>query len=320
MKSLPDRYKHTAIIAATAGLPRALRVRARLWALSRLHRAKTRRADVLVVVHPKCGGTWFRVLVHRLYQQKYGFESRRVFKTDELHRLDPCLPSFLVSNGHYTYEGVLEQAFAAPDRGLDPRGKKLIFLARHPCDIVVSWHIQFRRRTTAYKRELIRNWLGQPLAADAPLWEFAMHPQMGVPGLVDYLNTWARNLEQAEASLLVRYEDLRVTPLETLGRVASFLGLPCDDSSVEEAVRFGSFDNLRALEESNYFENDGLRLRDAKDPDLFKVRQGKVGAYRERFTPEQVEQLEKLVSVRLSPIFGYGLPGGEPVRLGGQGS
>lgn len=309
MTLVSDRSKHVAAIASTAMLPKGLRVRARLSLLSRLHRAKARRADALIVVHPKCGGTWLRVLLFRLYQQIYGLDSRRVFKTDELHRQDPSLPCFLVTNGRYSYEGVVERAFEAPHAGLDLREKKLLLFARHPCDIVVSWHIQFRRRTTAYKRELINHWLREPLGGgDIPLWDFAMHPEMGVPGLVDYLNTWAGHLEQSKDPLLVRYEDLQAAPHATLSRIASFLGEHPDEETLEEAVRFASFENLRALEEANFFRNDGLRLRDPKDPSLFKVRRGKVGGYRDHFNPEQLAELDELVSSRLSPVFGYGRP------------
>ncbi len=315
MTMIADRYKHVAAVAATTLLPKRARVAARESLLARLHRSKARRADVLIVVHPKCGGTWLRVMLFRLYQQLYGLDSRRVFKTDELHRLNPDLPRFLVSNGRYSYEGVVGRAFEAPGEDLDLREKPLVFFARHPCDIVVSWHIQFARRTTGYKRELINHWLRAPVAhEEISLWDFANHEQMGVPGLIDYLNTWAENLQQSKQSLLVRYEDLRAEPHATLGGIGRFLGENPGDDVIDEAVRFASFENLRALEESKYFHNDGLRIRDPKDPDLFKVRRGKVGGYRDHFSPEQAEQLEDLVNSRLSPIFRYGTPGARAAR------
>ncbi len=316
MTLIADRHKHVAAIASTAFLPGRLRVTARESLLSRLHRAKARRADVLIVVHPKCGGTWLRVMLFRLYQQLYGLDSRRVFKTDELQRQNPELPRFLVTNGRYSYEGVVGQAFETPGEDLDLREKKLVFFARHPLDIVVSWHIQFARRTTSYKRELINHWLREPVAADdISLWDFAMHEQMGVPGLIDYFETWAENLRQSKDALLVRYEDLRAAPEVTLSGLGSFLGLKASDEVVDEAVRFASFDNLRALEEAKYFRNDGLRIRDPKDPNLFKVRRGKVGGYRDHFAPEQVQQLEAMLDERLSPIFRYGTPGERAKRV-----
>lgn len=314
MTLVSDRYKHVAIVASTAGLPAPLRVRARGALLSRLHRAKLERANVLVMVHPKCGGTWLRVMLFRLYQRKYGLDTRRVLKTDELQRLDPNLPTFLVSNGHYSFEGEVEAAFANPGAGFDPDGKKLIFLARHPCDVVVSWWIQFSKRTTAYKRELINHQLRMPVSSGISQWEFAMHDELGVPGLIDYMNTWARHLEQAREPLLVRYEDLRVQPRVELERISTFLGEDFAGDALDEAVEFASFDNLRALEKANYFDNDGLRLRSSGDPDTLKVRRGVVGGYRDHFGPEQVKQLQKLVDERLTPVFGYGSAAGAATR------
>src|SRR6266852_5201008 len=101
MPLVPDRYKHAAILGATAVLPRSLRVPARLQLFSRLQSAKARRADVLIIVHPKAGGTWLRVMLFRLYQTRYHLSSRRVFKSDELRRENRALPRFLITNGHY---------------------------------------------------------------------------------------------------------------------------------------------------------------------------------------------------------------------------
>lgn len=315
MTFIPDRYKHAAIIASTAPLPRPLRVPARLQLLSRFHRAKTRRADVLVVVHPKCGGTWLRVMLYRLYQNKYGLHSRRVFKTDELHRENESLPRFLVSNGHYSYEGVIEEAAREPSAGLALDDKRVMFLARHPCDIVVSWYLQLTKRTKAYKRELINHSLNVPVRRGAlSLWEFTMHEEIGLPGIIGYLNTWAHNLSRLRNSLLIRYEDLRARPAETLRRIADFMGEPFSDADIEEAVAFASFDNLKVLERSNYFRNAGLTVRNPKDPDMFKVRRGKVGGYRDHFTPEQLAQIDEMVNARLAPVFGYGAPRAEPAR------
>jgi hypothetical protein len=78
------------------------------------------------------------------------------------------------------------------------------------------------------------------------------------------------------------------------------------DDEIQEAVRFGSFDNLRQLETKGFFRQGGLTLRDPKDPNTFKVRRGKVGGYRDYFTPEQVAELEEIVRARLSPSLGYG--------------
>ena len=74
---------------------------------------------------------------------------------------------------------------------------------------------------------------------------------------------------------------------------------------IDEAVSFGSFDNLRQLESKGFFRQGGMKLRNPDDPNSFKVRRGKVGGYRDYFTAEQAAELEALVQERLSPAFGY---------------
>ena len=83
------------------------------------------------------------------------------------------------------------------------------------------------------------------------------------------------------------------------------MGDTFSDGEIQEAVDFGSFDNLRKLESEGFFRSGGLTLRNPKDPESFKVRRAKVGGYRDYFTPEQADELEELVRTHLSPSLGY---------------
>jgi hypothetical protein len=117
----------------------------------------------------------------------------------------------------------------------------------------------------------------------------------------------------------VRYEDLRAEPVATLGRITELMGESFSGAELREAVRFASFDNLRALEGQGFFKQGGLTLRNPRDPESFKVRRGKVGGFRDYFSPEQVQELEALMEARLDPEFGYTpVPEAvEPVRAAG---
>ncbi|HSA80530.1 MAG TPA: sulfotransferase domain-containing protein, partial [Geminicoccaceae bacterium] len=104
---------------------------------------------------------------------------------------------------------------------------------------------------------------------------------------------------------MVRYEDLRLAPAKTLRQITALMGETFRDEEIEEAIGFGSFDNLRALESRGFFRQGGLSLRNPSDPESFKVRRAKVGGYRDYFSAEQTAELEQLVAERLSPVFGY---------------
>lgn len=307
MYRLPDRVTHLSLLGLTGPLPRPLRLAARERLLADFQLAKARRADVMVIVHPKSGGTWLRVMLSRLYQRKYHLPPRRVVKSDEFYNRDHALPKFLFTNGHYAYEGAVRSLFDEVDAAAGLGDKKVILFARHPCDIAVSWFLQFTTRTSAYKRELINYSLARPIEREScTMWEFVMHEELGLPGLIEFLNGWERALARLDESLILRYEDLRGEPAPTLARLASFIGESFSEAEIAEAVEFGSFDNMRQLEASNYFANSSLSPRKAKGAAISKVRRGKVGGFRDYFTAEQADQMDAMVRERLSPTFGYG--------------
>ena len=136
-----------------------------------------------------------------------------------------------------------------------------------------------------------------------------MNSDIGLSCIIDFLNHWERVLESLNRTLTVRYEDLRSAPYETLKRITDFIGEPFTERELKGAVEFGSFENLRNLEASGFFQYGGMSRRKITGPETFKVRRGKAGGYREDFSPEQVREIDDLVSTRLSPSLGYGSAG-----------
>ncbi len=306
MPHISDGVKKWSILVPTWPLPPKWRVAVRRPALANLEMAKAERARMLIIGHPKSGNTWLKVMLSRLYQVRHGLPANRLINTDELARKHPDIPRLAASNGYYSYEGVIGDALApgAPDSPL--RHKPVMFIARNPIDIAVSWYYQFTKRQSAAKQELINHFIEHPVDRHTvEMWEFVRKSDIGLPSLVDYLNTWAENVRHLEQGIVVRYEDLRAKPAETLRHVVDHMGETFTDEDIAEAVRFGSFDNLRKLETSGFFSQGGMKLRKAGDETTYKVRRGKVGGYRDYFTPEQVAELEAIVNQRLDPTLGY---------------
>jgi hypothetical protein len=319
MLQLGDGVKKWSVLLPTAVLPTPWRVAARRHYLARLELAKAERTGLLIIGHPKSGNTWLKVMLSRLYQVRHGLPASLIVTSDELARRHPAIPRITATNGHYSYEGVVGEALApgAPDSPL--RHKPILLLARHPCDIAVSWYFQFTRRQSAHKQELINHFIEHPIdRRTIGLWDFVRHSDIGLALLIDYLNRWQDNLKALERALMVRYEDLRSAPAQTLRQITGLMGETFRDEEIAEAVGFGSFDNLRALESKGFFRQGGLSLRNPNDPESFKVRRAKVGGYRDYFSAEQTAELDRLVAERLSPAFGYGsapLPASQPERI-----
>jgi hypothetical protein len=314
MLSISDGVKKWSVLVPTAPLPASWRVAARRRLLARLELAKAERTGLLIIGHPKSGNTWLRTMLSRLYQVRHGLPASLIVTSDELARKHPAIPRISATNGHYSYEGAVGAALApaAPDTPL--RHKPIVFLARHPCDIAVSWFFQFTRRQSAHKQELINHFIEHPIdRRTIGIWDFVRHSDIGVTFLIEYLNRWERNVAHLPRALTVRYEDLRAQPQETLPRITALMGETFADRELEEAIAFGAFDNLKKLERQGFFRQGGLSLRNPKDPESFKVRRAKVGGFKDYFTAAQVAELEDLVQSRLSPTFGY-YPAAAPAR------
>jgi len=306
MLHISDGVKKGMILGPTAVLPRRLRVAARERLLARLETEIARRSQLVIIAHPKSGNTWLKVMLTRLYAIRHGIPASDFARYNELADRNPEIPRFAATNGWYSYEAAVGRLLApdAPDSEL--RHKPVVLLARNPIDIAVSWYFQFTKRQSAHKQELINHFIEHPIdRRTIEMWDFVRHSDIGLPSLIEFLNTWERNLAALPKTLLTRYEDLRAEPAAVLRQITTLMGDTFTDAELQEAVDFGSFDNLRKLESEGFFRQGGLTLRNPKDPESFKVRRAKVGGYRDYFTPEQVAELEELMHARLSPSFGY---------------
>ena len=306
MLNLSDGVKKALILIPTAPLPAATRVAVRRRRLAELELAKAHRASFLIIGHPKSGNTWLKVMISRLYQLRYDLPESKLINTDEFARKNPAIPRLAATNGYYSYEGEVGKLLSEGAADNELRRKPVLFLARNPIDIAVSWYHQFTKRQSREKQELINHFIEHPIdRRTVEMWDFVRHSDIGLPFLIDYQNTWERNVAALPHGLLVKYEELRADPVPTLHRIVTHMGEQFSEEEVRAAVEWGSFDNLRELESKGTFTQGGMKLRDASDGSTFKVRRGKVGGYRDDFPPEQVAELEALVRDNISPTLGY---------------
>ncbi len=306
MFQLSDGVKKALILIPTQPLPAKTRVALRRKYLAELELAKAHKASFLIIGHPKSGNTWLKVMISRLYQLRYDLPESKLINTDEFARKIPEIPRLAATNGCYSYESEVGKLLNAGVADNALRHKPVLFLARNPIDIAVSWYHQFTKRQSRAKQELINHSIEHPVdRRTVEMWEFVRHSDIGLPFLIDYQNTWARNIAALEHGLLVKYEELRAEPVSTLQKIIQHMGEDFSEEEIRQAVAWGSFDNLQKLETSGTFKQGGMKLVNANDPSSFKVRRGKVGGYREDFAPQQVAALEALVRASILPELGY---------------
>jgi hypothetical protein len=306
MFKLSDGVKKALILIPTQPLPAKTRVALRRKYLAQLELAKAHAASFLIIGHPKSGNTWLKAMISRLYQLRYDLPESKLINTDEFARKIPEIPRLAATNGCYSYEGEVGKLLSAGAGNNPLRVKPVLFLARNPIDIAVSWYHQFTKRQSRAKQELINHSIEHPIdRRTVSMWEFVRHSDIGLPFLIEYQNTWTRNIGQLDRGLLVKYEQLRGDPVPTLLRITQLMGEEFSEPEIQQAVEWGSFENLQKLETSGTFSQGGMKLVNASDPSTFKVRRGKVGGYREDFEPAQVEELEALVRASICPELAY---------------
>jgi len=307
MPLLSDNARKALIIGPSAVLPRRMRVALRKRRLGDLEVDIARRSQLIIIAHPKSGNTWLKVMLTRLYSLRHGISAEDFARYPSLADRNPAIPRFAATNGWYSYERAIGDRLqpGAADSGL--RHKPVVLLARNPLDIAVSWYFQFTKRQSAHKQELINAGLQHPVDRNTiDMWNFVRHSDIGLPSLIEFLNYWERALQHLDNTLITSYEALRADPGAVLRQITALMGDSFSDADIQAAVDFAAFDNLRKLESEGFFRSGGLTLRNAGDPESFKVRRAKVGGYRDYFTPAQADELEALVRERLSPTLGYG--------------
>jgi hypothetical protein len=279
-------------------LPEARRTRIERWLRGREDHRKLRLAPCVVVSFGKSGRTWLRVMLSRFYQIKHGLSRRHLIAFDNLHRRNRDIPLIL-----FTHDNYLKDFSEHGDSKQEYFDKKVVLMVRDPADVAVSQYHQWKYRMTERKKRIN----DYPLDPNVSLYDFVMMPRCGLPKVIDFMNGWAADLGRFEALLVVRYEDMRADPEAALARIVEFFGTPGTPEQVREAVAFASVDNMRQMEQKRVFWLAGRRMLagDRNNPNSYKVRRAKVGGYRQDFSAEQLEAIDRLVAERLSGVFGY---------------
>ena len=181
-------------------------------------------------------------------------------------------------------------------------------MVRNPKDIVVSQYFQWQHRMRPAKKKLKQY---PPHGAEVSAYDFVMDENVGLPGIIDYLNLWDRESDRVQNLLIIRYEDMRKDPGAVLAQVMEFINdTPAKEDAVAGAVEYSSVENMRKLEEKSVFWLAGNRMKPGKkgDPNTYKVRRAKVGGYKDYFDDKETAQIDEYVAKELSAAFGYDAP------------
>ena len=258
---------------------------------------KLARSNYAFVSYGKCGRTWLNAMLSKHFQQRYGLPDHLLLDFDNLHRLNPSIPTVMLTHDNYIRDFV-----RSGSRKTAFYDKSTLLLVRHPADIATSLFFHWQHRMRPEKKVLNRF---PAHGLDIAIHDFVMYPTV-LPVILRYMNEWAVELPRVKNLLLTRYEDLRTDPHGELGRILRWMGEAPSDTDLEAAVEFAAFENLKKLEACAAFTVDRrLKPGAADNPDSYKVRRAKVGGYRDYFSDDQAATIEAYIRDNLDPGFGY---------------
>jgi hypothetical protein len=236
--------------------------------------------DTYVVSWPKTGRTWLRVLLGKALADITGGPESKVLDTYALSRPAQCDTVMFTHGGrfhlfdpsHYEHVKFNKHRFG---------NKKVIFLTRDIRDTLVSSFFQESKRT-----EVFRDGIG----------EFVRDPQFGARKIVNFYNLWYQNQDRLRDFAPVTYEALHSNPTTELRELLKFLGVEnVEDSTLERAVEYADFGNMRKLETSGAFQDSMMRPGQKNDGESLKVRRGKVGGFVDYLDADTQDYIEQVV-------------------------
>lgn len=260
---------------------------------------------VWLASYPKSGNTWFRCFLTNLlrdsdepasinelestpiasargiFDENVGFEASEL-TADEIDRLRPELYCHLAETAEEPLFMKIHDAYTllADNRPLIPTEATAgaIYLVRNPLDVAVSFsHHSGWDYDTAI----------DAMARDT--FTFCNRSDRLDNQLRQKILSWSGHLlswvDGAPFPIcLLRYEDMKATPLDTFTRAVRFTKLPYTTEQIKKALAFSTFDILQKQEEA-----DGFQEKCAAAKRFF--RKGEIGSWREELTREQAARI-----------------------------
>jgi hypothetical protein len=168
-------------------------------------------------------------------------------------------------------------------------------LIRDPRDAIYSWyryHRDFGEREWERVEGSFEDFLRRPF--------FTGHPP--ADGWGTFYAGWAERASGCEHAAVLRFEDLKRAPAETMRSALEALGLSFEPHVLERAIDRSSYEAMRARE-------DQVAVNDRGHPEARVMRSGEVDAWRAWMTPRLARYFSGEPTRSVARRFGYDLAG-----------
>jgi hypothetical protein len=247
-----------------------------------------------VVGYPKCGNTWFSLMLRKALTMAHGLDEAaipRILSDWRFGRPFARVPAIGVTHHMplFNVEGYRDMTI-----DLDMfRRRNVVLLVREPKDVLVSlyMHNVYRETTPLY---------------DGDIDSMVYSDVYGIEKFLKYYVAWHEQRAVPRALMLVRYEDLSNDTEAVVADALRFLGLPqVTGALVREVVAYGSFENMRNIERTQEIKLSTLAPPGRPRAEAFQVRKGLVGDHVNHLAAATIRYIDQRVDADLPSEFGY---------------
>lgn len=201
---------------------------------------EVRAQDVMLASYPKSGNTWLRALI----------ASAVVSNVSSFEDLSYCVPELELLSRKDAYKLDNGGRVIKTHEKWSPRYRSAIYLVRDVRNVAVSYFFHLKR---------VSQFNGN---FDAFIKAFADGRLDGYGAWSGHVDSWsASSLAYNKRLMVVRYEDLLRSPVQTLGQVMNFLGIQANLYTLILSVESNSIHNMRKMEmRSNIDHHDGIHF------------------------------------------------------------
>lgn len=260
-----------------------------------------RATDFYLISYPKSGRTWLRLMIGCAIATHYELpKEEEILFLRYKGKLHPRIPKITVIHEDRPMLKTPDELQKSKARF---KNNKVIFLVRDPRDVIVSSYFEMSKRGHVFGTNPYES--RQPVF-DGSLTAFIHRKEGGFDTILAYYNIWAENRHIPKDFLLIRYEDMQKDPGRELRRVIDFLDMQfINDQTIDEAVKYASFENMRRMEQDGEFQSYILKPADSDDNESYKTRKGKVKGYIDYLDDDEIAWLDNKIQNNLSEFFSY---------------